>query len=91
MLCVYCSEALGALFCWLFSAVASYYFLSMSIWNDSGSGGREGSIWLFNSLNLIGFVNGHDPPRRKPLDLKAHRFFLREYSCIKTNGIAPAK
>lgn len=62
-----------------------------NIWNDSGSGGREGSIWLFNSLNLIGFVNGHDPPRRKPLDLKAHRFFLREYSCIKTNGIAPAK
>jgi Ca2+-binding EF-hand superfamily protein len=61
-----------------------------SIWNDSGSGGREGSIWLFNSLNLIGFVNGHDPPRRKPFDLKAHRFFLREYSCIKTNGIAPA-
>jgi Ca2+-binding EF-hand superfamily protein len=61
-----------------------------SLWNDSGSGGREGSIWLFNSLNLIGFVNGHDPPRRKPFDIKAHRFFLREYSCIKTNGIAPA-
>lgn len=63
-----------------------------SIWNDSGSGGREGSIWVFNSLNLIGFVNGHDPPRRgKAYDLKNHRFFLREYSCIKTNGVAPAQ
>mmetsp|Transcript_26609 Transcript_26609/g.55769 ORF Transcript_26609/g.55769 Transcript_26609/m.55769 type:complete len:610 (-) Transcript_26609:52-1881(-) len=61
-----------------------------SIWNDSGSGGREGSIWIFNSLNLLGFVNGHDPPRRKPYDLKNHRFFLREYSDIKVNGIAPA-
>ena len=61
-----------------------------SIWNDSGSGGREGSIWTLNSLNLIGFVNGHDPPRGKAYDLKNHRFFLREYSCIKTNGIAPA-
>lgn len=61
-----------------------------SVWNDSGSGGREGSIWTNNSLQLIGFVNGHDPPRRKPMDLKNHRFFLREYSCIKTNGIAPA-
>ena len=62
-----------------------------SIWNDSGSGGREGSIWVFNSLNLLGFVNGHDPPRRSPYDLKNHRFFLREYSCIKTNGVAPAQ
>jgi hypothetical protein len=41
---------------------------------------------LINNL----FVNGHDPPRRSPYDLKNHRFFLREYSCIKTNGIAPA-
>jgi hypothetical protein len=61
-----------------------------SVWNDSGSGGREGSIWVFNSLSLIGFVNGHDPPRGKAFDLKNHRFFLREYSCIKTNGVAPA-
>ena len=61
-----------------------------SIWNDSGSGGREGSMWVFNSMNLLGFVNGHDPPRRKPFDLKSHRFFLREYSCIRTNGMAPA-
>lgn len=61
-----------------------------SVWNDSGSGGREGSIWVFNTLSLIGFVNGHDPPRGKAFDLKNHRFFLREYSCIKTNGVAPA-
>ena len=61
-----------------------------SIWNDSGSGGREGSIWIFNSMNLLGFVNGHDPPRRKPYDLKAHRFFLRDYSDIKSSKLLPA-
>jgi len=66
--------------------------LLKSIWNDSGSGGREGSIWIFNSLNLLGFVNGHDPPRRKPYDLKAHRFFLRDYSDIKSpNKLLPAQ
>jgi len=62
-----------------------------SIWNDSGSGGREGSIWVFNSLNLLGFVNGHDPPQRPPYDLKSQRFFLREYSDIKAKGVAPAR
>ena len=62
-----------------------------SIWNDSGSGGREGSIWLFNTLNLIGFVAGHDPPRKRPWDLKSQRFFLRDYSDTKvTNGVAPS-
>lgn len=50
------------------------------IWDDTGSGGREGSIWIFNTLNYIGFVSGSDPPKRRPWDLKSRRFFLREYS-----------
>lgn len=49
-------------------------------WVDSGSGGREGSIWVFNSLNLAGFVAGHDPPKRKIYDFKSKRFFIRDYS-----------
>jgi len=52
------------------------------VWDDSGSGGREGSIWVFNTLNLVGFVAGHDPPVCAPLDLKSRRFFLRDYSDI---------
>merc|ERR1712127_552425 len=43
------------------------------VWDDSGSGGREGSIWLFNEMNLVGFVAGHDPPVIRPLDLKSRR------------------
>ncbi len=60
------------------------------LWDDSGSGGRQGSIWIFNTLNYIGFVSGSDPPRRRPYDLKGRRFFLREYSDIKASNVAPA-
>merc|ERR1719416_55354 len=59
------------------------------VWNDSGSGGREGSIWIFNTLNLIGFVSGHDPPKQKPLDLKSQRFFVREFSDVNSSYRAP--
>jgi hypothetical protein len=52
------------------------------IWDDSGSGGREGSIWLFNTLNLVGFVRGHDPPIHHPWDLKSRRFFLKDYNNV---------
>lgn len=55
------------------------------VWDDSGSGGREGSIWQFNSLNLVGFVAGHEPPARRPWDLKSRRFFLREFNDVKTD------
>ncbi len=50
------------------------------LWDDSGSSGRQGSIWKFNSLNLVGFVSGSDPPARRPYDLKSRRFFLKDYS-----------
>ena len=53
------------------------------MWDDSGSGGREGSIWIFNTLNLVGFVAGHDPPLQKPWDLRSRRFFLRDYTDIR--------
>mmetsp|Transcript_23985 Transcript_23985/g.23023 ORF Transcript_23985/g.23023 Transcript_23985/m.23023 type:complete len:612 (+) Transcript_23985:2409-4244(+) len=55
-----------------------------SIWDDSGSGGREGSIWIFNTLNLAGFVAGHNPPSQRPPDLKNRRFFVRDYSKPKS-------
>mmetsp|Transcript_31635 Transcript_31635/g.32121 ORF Transcript_31635/g.32121 Transcript_31635/m.32121 type:complete len:611 (+) Transcript_31635:444-2276(+) len=60
------------------------------IWDDSGSGGRQGSIWIFNTLNLIGFVSGSDPPRQKGFDLKSSRFFLKEYSDTNSKNVTPA-
>jgi len=60
------------------------------LWDDSGSGGRQGSIWLFNTLNYIGFVSGTDPPVRPPFDLRSRRFFLREYSDTRSTKAVPA-
>jgi len=60
------------------------------VWVDSGSGGREGSLWLFNTLNLVGFVAGHDPPRQKVWDLKSQRFFMKEFTDTRTQRNVPA-
>jgi Ca2+-binding EF-hand superfamily protein len=60
------------------------------VWDDSGSGGRQGSIWVFNTMNLVGFVSGSDPPRKKGYDLKSRRFFLKEYSDTSAQNVAPA-
>jgi Ca2+-binding EF-hand superfamily protein len=60
------------------------------VWDDSGSGGRQGSIWVFNTMNLIGFVSGNEPPRQKGYDLKGTRFFLKEYSDTNSQNVAPA-
>jgi hypothetical protein len=60
------------------------------IWDDSGATGRAGSVWLFNTLNLVGFVSGSDPPVRKPFDMISRRFFLKEYTSIQSDAVAPA-
>jgi Ca2+-binding EF-hand superfamily protein len=60
------------------------------IWDDSGSSGRQGSVWVFNSLNLVGFLSGSDPPRRRPFDLKGQRFFLKDYSDTSGQNVAAA-
>jgi hypothetical protein len=51
------------------------------IWSYNGTGGRHGSIWVINTMNLIQFVGGHEPPR-VALDLKSQRIFVKEYSDI---------
>jgi hypothetical protein len=60
------------------------------IWDDSGATGRAGSVWLFNTLNLVGFVSGTDPPVRKPYDIVSRRFFLKEYTNTQPDPAAPA-
>jgi len=49
------------------------------IWNDSGAGGRSGSIWTINNMNLIKMKTGHDPPGGG-YELKSWRFMLRQFS-----------
>jgi len=50
------------------------------VWDDSGLSGRAGSIWVFTTLNLNGFVNGSDPQRKRPFSLLSRRFFMNEYT-----------
>lgn len=47
------------------------------VWEDSGTGGRPGSVWSINAMNLITLAKGHDAPQEMFYDLRGDRFFLR--------------
>ncbi len=32
------------------------------VWNDSGAGGKKGSVWVINSMQLMAVTEGHDKP-----------------------------
>lgn len=40
------------------------------VWDDVGTEGRAGSIWVVNSLHLMVATVGHDPPTGPFWDLK---------------------
>jgi len=47
------------------------------IWDDTGAGGgKPGSIWTINSMDMVAVVPGHDPPTETYYDLTSNRFFL---------------
>jgi hypothetical protein len=47
------------------------------VWEDSGTGGRPGSVWSVNTCNQITLAKGHDAPQEMFYDVRAERFFLR--------------
>lgn len=42
----------------------------MKVWDDAGTEGRAGSIWVMNSLHLMAAGAGHDPPQGPFWDMK---------------------
>lgn len=42
----------------------------MQVWDDAGTEGRAGSIWVMNSLHLMAVGAGHEPPQGPFWDLK---------------------
>lgn len=47
------------------------------IWDDTGAGGgKPGSIWTINSMDMVAIVPGHDPPTDTFYDLNDKRFFI---------------
>ena len=48
------------------------------IWEDSGAGGKKGSVWAINSLNLMGVTPGHEKPAGAFFELWSKRFMAIE-------------
>lgn len=47
------------------------------IWDDTGAGGgKPGSMWTVNSMDMIVVVPGHEPPKEEFYDLNASKFDL---------------
>ena len=46
------------------------------VWNDAGTGGRAGSIWIVNELGLIWVKSGHDPPEGPFYTVKGEKFYV---------------
>ena len=40
------------------------------VWEDSGTGGRPGSMWMVNSLRTMWVTKGHEPPTDLFYDFK---------------------
>jgi hypothetical protein len=46
------------------------------IWNDSGTGGKRGSVWTINSLGLMCVTQGHEVPKGPFYEFKSTRMFM---------------
>jgi hypothetical protein len=57
------------------------------LWDDTGSGGgKPGSIWTVNSMDMMTIVAGHEPPKEIFYELKNNRFFVDQFARAE-NGI----
>ena len=67
------------------------------IWNDSGTGGRPGSIWAVNDMFLATIIQGHETPTDTYYEFQAHRWTLTMEDLSKENTasaktlLAPSK
>lgn len=51
------------------------------IWDDHGAGGgKPGSVWSINAMDLVAFVAGHEAPKETFYDLKSGRFFISQFA-----------
>jgi hypothetical protein len=57
------------------------------IWDDTGAGGgKPGSIWTVNSMDMIAVVPGHEAPKDEFYLFRDHRFFMDE-KCRTVKGV----
>ena len=51
-------------------------FRKQKVWDDSGTVGRRGSIWVTSPLQLMAVTQGHDAPSETFYELRAERRLL---------------
>ena len=56
------------------------------VWDDSGSSGTQGSIWVVNNLRLIAVTAGHEPPAGPFYEFMSDRSFLSELVSADTSA-----
>jgi hypothetical protein len=60
------------------------------VWDDTGAGGgKPGSIWRINNMDMICVVAGHDAPTKDGpfYDLKSHRFFVDQFARTEAGAV----
>jgi hypothetical protein len=61
------------------------------IWDDAGTGGKRGSIWIVNSMGFMAVGSkGIDPPKEPYYELAADRFFLTSADLAVLNNEQPS-
>ncbi len=59
------------------------------IWNDAGAGGgKPGSMWTINALNMMVVIPGHDAPTDVFYELKNKRFMADQYTVAVNNELS---
>jgi hypothetical protein len=49
----------------------------VKVWDDTGAGGgKPGSIWIINSLDMLCIIPGHESPKEIFYELSGTRFFM---------------
>ena len=61
------------------------------LWDDSGTGGKRGSIWQINSLALLFAKEGHEAPEPPFLELTSKSFLASEGLVANLDGVAQNK
>ncbi len=60
----------------------------MLIWTDTGAGGgKPGSLWTINSLDMMAIVPGHEAPKDVFYELNSSRFLLENTSIADIKDI----
>jgi len=62
--------------------VVSSKMQPIKIWDDTGSGGgKPGSLWLINDMNMVVMVTGHEPPPREDcMQLSDKKFYFEGFN-----------